>query len=188
VQVAEEERSQFELIHRCLTIRAITQFPSEAESILQSLCEAAKDIPCAKSKIDLTSEIVDVVSCIARTESIIVRAMCLQILNLHGDVSTDLLYSIADALISDHISDFVIEHFVGVIFLLKIRSLTELCSRSLFRIVEIACRRKPTVLCKCFLSRILLSYESGVTRDPGAAQYELFQRILRQVLFCRCKL
>ena len=184
-KVAEEERTNVELIHRCLAIRANIQFPSESEPVLQSLCQASKDIPCQKSKADLISEIVEVISCIARNQSLLVCSLCFRILDLHGDISSDLLFSIADAVVNDHMSDFIIEYFVGIVLFLKIRSLTELCSRSLFRVVDVVCKRRPAIACKCILSRLLLSYESGVTRAPVAAHYELFQRILRQVYICR---
>lgn len=114
--------------------------------------------------------------------------MCLEVLELDSVVDADTLVQAAEVLCTEHSPTCVVDLFIGVVCVLKYRSIGETCNRSWYRIFDTICKRKPGAVARLLLPQLIKTFKlAGGTLEiyasPRSPQYELFQRLYRQV-FC----
>ena len=121
------------------------------------------------------------------------QAHALLALALHK-ASDDILAAVSDLLLAkinfsgkqsewnrEQVEPVTIVLFLSGVLLTRIRSLTAPASRWLLRAVEVSIKSAPTLVIPCVLS-IMVTIFSGAALVPSYPQYELLQRVARQVL------
>ena len=118
------------------------------------------------SPAELPSKIVELISRIVRSHLVSLRFFCFSILDLHCCLSDDQFVTLSDLLITENSSDTVISYFIAIVLLAKFRSLNGICSRSLFRVADIVCKRKPEMVTQHLLVPLLLTFTADSTSLP----------------------
>lgn len=128
----------------------------------------------------------ELLSEISRSVNPFCAAVCIDALDLIRVIDANAMLELACCICTDHAPEALVHLFVGVICVLQYRSLNETCSRSWYRALEIICKKQPVVVAKYLLLQLLVTYPadegSQLTAHPGSPQYELFQRLYKQVM------
>lgn len=195
-QVDNSEVGSVDLLLQSVAVRSKlppSKEPSKWEAYIDSVRrDSATLVPEARSAV--LAQLCEFLTLLSREKSPYTVALCLNVLELHLLLDANDWITVADTLCTDHAPSGVVNLFISVLCVVKFRSLKEVCNRSLYKVFDVVCKRKPAIISQCFLLSLVAAFVPNEPNDkedrssfismpcrPGSPQYELCQRLVRQV-------
>ena len=188
-QVDDSEKESLLLLRECLIVRSSLKSKERSrwEPVLRNK-QLTRDFTLVP-RSDIVETLCKLLTKLSREPSCALQALCLDVLELHRTIDAATLLDVAQNLTTEHSPDSLLALFIGVLCVMYFRNIDEICSRLLYKLFDIICKRKASFSARYFLIQLLITYQySGedvapLSDSPSGPQYELFQRIIRQVCY-----